>query len=126
MKKILLVIGIILLAGCQTSAQFERNMITWKGQSVNSLIQQFGYPAGELTSPDGNRVYVYSNSGSFIVPQTTTYNTNANLIGNSLYSTTNAYTTGGYAVQFECTVYFEFDKNKIITNVSWRGNNCVA
>lgn len=118
--------AVLILAGCQTAAQFERNMLTWKGQPINSLIQQWGYPNGELTSPDGNKVYVYDNSGSVYIPQTTTYNTNANLIGNSLYSTTNAYSTGGYSVSMQCTIYVEFGDDKVIKNVSWRGNNCVA
>ncbi|MCR5957564.1 hypothetical protein, partial [Salmonella enterica] len=96
MKKLILALGIMLLVGCQTAAQFERNMITWRGQPIQSMIQQWGYPDGELTSPDGNKVYVYGNSGSIYIPQSTTYNTNANIIGNSVYSTTNSYSTGGY------------------------------
>ncbi|WP_368974079.1 hypothetical protein [Citrobacter freundii] len=83
MKKLILALGIMFLVGCQTAAQFERNMITWRGQPIGSLIQQWGYPNGELTSPDGNKVYVYSSSGSYNVPQTTTYNTTSNVIGNS-------------------------------------------
>ncbi|EAB5939118.1 hypothetical protein AB8F75_08640 [Salmonella enterica] len=126
MKKLILALGIMLLVGCQTAAQFERNMITWRGQPIQSMIQQWGYPDGELTSPDGNKVYVYGNSGSIYIPQSTTYNTNANIIGNSVYSTTNSYSTGGYSVNVSCTIYVEFGEDKVIKNVSWRGNNCVA
>lgn len=126
MKKLILALGIMLLVGCQTAAQFERNMITWRGQPIQSMIQQWGYPDGELTSPDGNKVYVYGNSGSIYIPRSTTYNTNANIIGNSVYSTTNSYSTGGYSVNVSCTIYVEFGEDKVIKNVSWRGNNCVA
>lgn len=126
MKKILLVLAVVILSGCQTAAQFERNMITWRGQPIDSLIQQWGYPNGELTSPDGNQVYVYSNNGSYNVPQTTTYNTTSNVIGNTVYSNTYATTNGGYSISFSCTIYVEFGKDKVIKNVSWRGNNCVA
>jgi len=126
MKKLILALGIMFLVGCQTAAQFERNMITWRGQPIDSLIQQWGYPNGELTSPDGNQVYVYSNSGSYNVPQTTTYNTTSNVIGNTVYSNTYATTDGGYSINFSCTIYVEFGKDKVIKNVSWRGNNCVA
>ncbi|MFL62693.1 hypothetical protein EBN78_01030 [Salmonella enterica] len=126
MKKLILALGIMLLVGCQTAAQFERNMITWRGQPIQSMIQQWGYPDGELTSPDGNKVYVYGNSGSIYIPQSTTYNTNANIIGNSVYSTTNSYSTGGYSVNVSCTIYVEFGEDKVIKNISWRGNNCVA
>lgn len=126
MKKLILALGIILLVGCQTAAQFERNMITWRGLPIQSMIQQWGYPDGELTSPDGNKVYVYGNSGSIYIPKSTTYNTNANIIGNSVYSTTNSYSTGGYSVNVSCTIYVEFGEDKVIKNVSWRGNNCVA
>ena len=126
MKKILLVLAVVILSGCQTAAQFERNMLTWRGQPITSLIQQWGYPNGELTSPEGNKVYVYGNSSSVYVPQTTTYNTNANVIGNSVFSTTNGYSTGGYSINMNCTIYVEFGEDKVIKNVSWRGNNCVA
>ncbi|HBX5650709.1 hypothetical protein [Klebsiella pneumoniae] len=116
----------MVLSGCQTSAQFERNMLSWRGQTIDSMVQQWGYPTGELTSPDGNRVYVYSNSGTYNVPQTTTYNTTSNVVGNTVYSNTYATTDGGYSINFSCTIYVEFGSDKIIKNVSWRGNNCVA
>lgn len=126
MKKIILLLFVCILSGCQTAAQFDRNMLTWKGLPIDKMINQWGYPNSELTSPDGNKVYVYVNTGSFVVPQTTTYNTNANLIGNSVYSTTTGYTTGGYAVNLTCIIYVEFGNDKIIKNITSRGNNCVA
>lgn len=125
-KVILVSIVTLFLVGCQSASNFERNMITWRGQPIQSMIQQWGYPDSELTSPDGNKVYVYGNSGSIYIPQNTTYNTNANIIGNSVYSTTNAYSNGGYSVNVSCTIYVEFGEDKVIKNVSWRGNNCVA
>jgi outer membrane protein assembly factor BamE (lipoprotein component of BamABCDE complex) len=115
-----------LLSGCQTSAQFERNMLGWRGQTIDAMVQQWGYPGGEISSPDGNRVYVYSNSGTYNVPQTTTYDTTSNVIGNTVYSSTYATTDGGYSINFSCTIYVEFGSDKIIKKVSWRGNNCVA
>ncbi|ENH2196013.1 hypothetical protein ABVX79_002891 [Escherichia coli] len=126
MRKVFLIFGFMLLVGCQSAAQFERNMLTWRGQSIDAMVQQWGYPQGELTSPDGNRVYVYLSSGSYNVPQTTTYNTTSNLIGNTIYSNTYATTDGGYTLHFSCSVYVEFGADKIIKNVTWRGNNCVA
>ncbi|HFR1257979.1 TPA: hypothetical protein ACHXNX_000072 [Shigella dysenteriae] len=126
MKKLILALGIMFLVGCQTAAQFEHNMNSWRGQPIDSLIQQWGYPNGELTSPDGNQVYVYSNSGLYNVPQTTTYNTTSNVIGNTVYSNTYATTDGGYSIKFSCTIYVEFGKDKVIKDISWRGNNCVA
>lgn len=126
MKKILLAFAVMFLAGCQTGAQFARNMDSWKGKSIDSMVSQWGYPKGEITSPDGNRVYIYSNGGTYNVPQTTTYNTTSNVIGNTVYSNTYATTDGGYSINFNCTIYVEFGKDKVIKNVSWRGNNCVA
>lgn len=125
-RVILVMMVTIFLAGCQSAAQFEHNMLTWKGQPIDSMIQEWGYPNSELTSPDGNQVYVYSNSGSYNVPQTTTYNTTSNMIGNTVYSNTYATTDGGYSINFSCAIYVEFGKDKVIRNISWRGNNCVA
>ena len=126
MKKILLAFVILLLAGCQTSAQFEQNMMSWKGLSIDSMVQEWGYPNGELKSPDGNRVYVYSNAGSYYVPQSTNYNTTSNVVGNSVYSNTYATSTGGYSIEYSCAIYVVFGDDKVIKNITWRGNNCVA
>lgn len=126
MNKLLLLFMMFVLSGCQSSAQFGRNMDSWMGKSIDSLVSQWGYPRSELTSPDGNRIYVYSNSGSYNVPPTTTYNTTSNVIGNTVYSNTYSTTDGGYSIQFSCTIYVEFDKEKTIKNVRWTGNNCVA
>ncbi|WP_210526301.1 hypothetical protein [Pantoea ananatis] len=126
MKIIPLVVLTVLLTGCQTQANFKRNMDTWVGKDAQGLVDQWGYPAGTMKAPNGNDVYVYQNSGNYYVPPTTTYNTTANIYGNSLYSTTTANTSGGYNISFTCTVYFEVNSLKKIERVSWQGNNCVA
>jgi outer membrane lipoprotein-sorting protein len=126
MRIMTLLCFVFFISGCQTTEQFKENMMSWKGKSIDAMIDNWGYPNGELTSPDGNRVYVYSKSGSLVIPQKTTYNTNAYAVGNSLHATTNAYTTGGYNVDLTCTVFVEFDSGKIIKNITWRGNNCVS
>ncbi|WP_241723073.1 hypothetical protein [Raoultella sp. HC6] len=126
MNKIILLAIALAVSGCQSAAKFKENMASWKGQSIDAMIENWGYPNGELTSPDGNRVYVYSKSGFLTIPETTTYNTNAYSVGNSVHATTNAYTTGGYSVDLACTVFVEFGADKIIKNISWRGNNCVS
>lgn len=48
MRKVFLIFGFMLLVGCQSAAQFERNMLTWRGQSIDAMVQQWGYPQGSL------------------------------------------------------------------------------
>lgn len=126
MSKIVILIMVFILAGCQTAGKFKKNMDTWIGADAQSLVNQMGYPATTMKAPNGNEVYVYNNSGNLYVPPTTTYNTTGNIYGNSLYSTTNATTSGGYSINLSCTIYFEINDLKKVERVMWKGNNCVA
>ncbi len=126
MKKVIMTFFIVLtLAGCQTAANFQKAMDSWMGGNINDMVDQYGYPDGELTAPSGNKVYVYSSSGTYVTPTQTTYNTYGNYGGGYYNSTTNALTTGGIPISLACTVYVEFNDENIIQNINWKGNNCV-
>ncbi|MBN4863279.1 MULTISPECIES: lipoprotein [Providencia] len=125
MKKLFATVFIVaVLSGCQTEAKFQRNMDSWMGKNIDSLIDSWGYPSNEMTAPNGNRVYVYSNSGTFVTPTDTTYNTIGNVYGNRYSSTTYATTTGGYPITFSCAVFVEFNRSGTIDGIRWKGNNC--
>lgn len=126
MKKLIVISLLFLLAGCQTEAKFKQSMNSWIGSDAQSLVNQWGYPASTMTAPNGNEVYVYSNSGSAYIPQTTTYNTTANAYGNSVYATTTGYSSGGYNITYSCTIFVEVNSAKKVEHILWKGNNCVA
>lgn len=115
---------IFLTAGCATTAKYEAVLDSWMGHDINELINSWGYPDGSFDHPNGNKVYAYSSSGSYIMP--TTYNTQSTYtgVGNTIYG--NSYITGygGQTLNFWCKTFFEVNSSNKIVNWRWEGNNC--
>ncbi len=109
----------------------EKCLDSWVGYSLDSLIAKWGYPNDEKEIA-GKHLYIWQNSKTGYVPQTsTTYgnvNTNANYYGNSIYgignynSTTTTY--GCYSINYYCTRTIEVDSEGNIISWQWEGNNC--
>jgi|WetSurMetagenome_2_1015567.scaffolds.fasta_scaffold1551186_1 hypothetical protein len=104
------------IVGCATTAKYEKVLNSWTGADINQLVSKWGYPDNSFQAPNGNRVYVYSRSGSYTMPT----NTNINYYGNYAYATT----TGGQTINLRCTTYFEVDGTGKIIKWSYKGNNC--
>lgn len=125
-KVIVLMACAFTLLACATTAKYAAVCDTWLGHNINELVNAWGYPQSSFDAPNGNKVYVYSKSGSFTMP--TQYQTTANVYGSGNYaygtSTTNVY--GGQTFNFSCNTFFEVNSSNII--VIWRaqGNNCVS
>ena len=75
----------------------SESMKTWKGASPRQVINEYGYPTRELTSPEGNLVYEYRYQG----------------VGSNQYG---AWTD-------VCHRSFEFKDNAVI-RWQWKGNAC--
>ena len=119
-----LLLALLLLAGCATTAKYEAKLNSWVGADANSLVNSWGYPKSSFDAPNGNKVYVYQNAGSITMP--TTYQTTANVTsyGNTAYgnATTNVY--GGQTLNFWCKTFFEVDSTNRIVRWRWEGNRC--
>jgi len=116
---LLFVIG---LSACATTANYEKILNSWVGANVNQLVSSWGYPENSFTAPNGNTVYAYNSSGSYTTPTNTT--TTYSGYGNSVYANTS--TTGGQTYNYTCQTFIEFNQKNIITTWSWKGNNCKA
>lgn len=124
--RLLVVTTVSLNAACATTANYEANLKSWVGADAKSLVDSWGYPAGSFEAPSGNKVLVYQDGGSMVMP--TTYQTRANVsaYGNTAYgnATTNVY--GGQTLTFWCNTLFEVSPSNIVVHTSWEGNNCVS
>ena len=95
----------------------------WIGQSVNDYIKEFGYPDNILdVSPDANiKTYVYTR---------TAVNPNTGALANSPVNSLVMANRNPNMVQFgalKCTTWVSVDdQSKIIKNITFRGNHCVA
>lgn len=122
MKWTTLLLAAVLLSGCATTAKYEKALNSWLGSSELELVRQWG-PPQQAYEAGGSKFLVYSNSGTVYIPgQAPSYQTN--YYGNTAYTTP----YGGVPAQniaVSCETTFEV-VDDVITNWTWRGNNCVA
>lgn len=132
----------VALAGCATTANYEKMLASWVGAPVDRLVMRWGPPANSYTLSDGGRVIEYGRQrnvqiGGFTttVPQTTFTNGSANVYGPAgsafgTYSgTSTTYvqrTTPMQNIAMQCTTRFTVDPSGIIRNWAWEGNDCRA
>lgn len=106
----------------------------WIGVSINKLIDKHGYPDQSFTAPNGNTVYVVIKNVRKLYPvsvfrqperkEIDMYNTKT---GAYSYGTTAS--GGGWTVEqqmqkSECAGYFEVNKDKVIIEVKFKGDEC--
>lgn len=112
------------MAGCATTAKFRVMMNSWIGAPAERLINSWGYPASQMTAPDGNVVYIYNRQGSISLPSTTYTNATITGYGNSAYGSAYTTTYGGGVIHMSCTTYFEVGQDQRIVAWHAQGNAC--
>lgn len=129
MKKIiffsLIIISSMILTGCATNENFVKQHNEWIGKNINDYIIRSGYPDNSYDIPNGNKVYVYTKTRSYLFPRHT--------IGYGYFGIRGRYLggfypgMGGYDEIIEtCTVYIETNKKGTIVKWGAKGNSCVA
>lgn len=111
------------ISGCATQAKYKAVLDSWIGKPEQSLVDAWGYPANQMTAPNGNKVYVYSSSGQIVMPTTTTTNAHVTGYGNSAYGTATTTSYGGQVINLGCTTYFEIYGGTVV-RWNYQGNNC--
>ena len=119
---VLLAVVVLALAGCATTANYEKMLNGWVGAEEIDLMRKWGAP-DKTYETGGTKFLTYVSSGNVYVPGVApTYQTT--VIGNTVYTNR----VGGSPAQnigLRCTTTFEVRNNKI---QSWQadGNYCVA
>lgn len=125
--KRLLILAILLITGCATTANYEKILQTWVGSPVDNLVRSWGPPQSQYELSDGGKVIEYSNSSTATMGGYTTYQSVTTYNYDGTYSTSSVpTTTPTYNVQYSCRTIFDVDENGTITSWRWEGNNCVA
>lgn len=123
MRKFLIpVVYLLGLAGCATTANYEKNLNDWIGRPELDLVQSWGPPLS-VYETTGVRFLTYQRSGNMFLPggAPTLHTT---VVGNT--AITNAYGgTPAMNVALNCKTTFEV-RNQRIVNWRWEGNHCVA
>ena len=134
-KVILIILFIFAVTGTVFAGQtIDEARSKWIGDSINKLIEKHGYPDQSFTAPNGNTVYVVIKNIKKLYPvpvfkqperkEVDMYNTKT---GAYSYGTTTS--GGGWTVEqqmqkSECAGYFEINKDKIIVEVKFKGDEC--
>lgn len=128
MKYYLVLIGIFLLTGCATSANYQQSLQQWQGVDIQKLIHAWGHPDAGVTLPNGNTVYAYNREQLFTMPSYTTPPASIiNVGGRSMYASSfNGDFAGNRVVNRHCRTWFEVNPQGKIIRTQFQGNNCVA
>jgi hypothetical protein len=95
-------------------SKYDAKLNSWIGADINKLIASWGYSDSSFVAPNGNKVYVYSQSSSYTKPMITNINPYTN----------SAITYGGRTVEHWCNTYIEVDSTGRIIKCTWKGNHC--
>ena len=125
MRKLLLVAAACcVLSSCATTEKYKASLNSWVGHSASELVNSWGYPDSQITGPSGNTVYVYSRSGSVVLPTTTTTNAYVTGTPHSAFGTATSTTYGGGVISMNCQTYFDMSADMRIVGWHFQGNNC--
>ena len=136
MKLLNLLCGMLLVSalGCATTEKYEAKVQSFFGADVSLLIEKWGYPSQTTVAPSGNKLLIYSNSRSVVIPQydfTNTPDETATYKYNSFTRTVEEqrYRKPAQAptvMNLGCTTYFEVSESNTIVRYSFEGNDCTS
>ena len=116
---------VLLASACQHAAAvtwsteaFRKELTAYEGQSIDRVVDQYGFAQRDFKAPNGNPVYEYQFYNSVHTPlQATTFH--------EFGMSSSTIVTGGETYVYSCTVWFETAAQKVL-KARWRGNACKA
>ena len=135
MKKLIyLLLMIILMSGCATTAKYEAKLNTWVGASEDSLIASWGVPDMVYNMTDGKKAIAYVHKDTvqtggytYRVPETTIQ---SGRIGDKTYSGTSTQyvteTVPAEKYKLYCKTSFIIDSSGKVESWHYEGNNCAS
>lgn len=107
----------VLVAGCASTAAYEKMLDGWLGKPADALVAEWGPPQATYTYDDGRKSLQYRERSTHTVPPVTGYNPYG-VQDNTLFS--------GYTRELVCITTFEADAGGIIRSWKWKGNACAV
>lgn len=95
--------AIALLAGCATTAGYERSLEGWVGKSIDDVVAAWGAPANTQPLPSGSVAYQWRWTGE------------TRLVDGL---------SGATAVTAWCNTTFLADREGVVRRWQWEGNSC--
>ncbi len=125
----------VTLAGCATTANYNKVAQSWVGATETDLIRAWGAPQYTYPLPNGDRFLVWDRSSSYTTPTTISpgfypgYGYWGGPWHGPFYGGVYASPTiisGGEEVHLVCRTEFEVDKEGRVVGYRTEGNNCKA
>lgn len=126
MSRYALILIMLALSACATTAGYEKIIGSWLGKAEVDLVRSWGPPV-QAYEAGGRKFIVYSSRRNIYVPGSDpSYQTQ--IIGNTAYSTA----VGGSSainIGMSCMTTFELEQHQgsnIVVSYNYKGNDCRA
>jgi hypothetical protein len=122
MIRYLIILCVIALSACATTAGYEKVLNSWTGSQEIDLIRTWGPPI-QAYEAGGRKFIVYSSQRNVYMPGTApTYQTS--FVGNTAY-TRAVGGTSATNIGMSCVTTFELEGSRVVS-WSYKGNDCKA
>jgi hypothetical protein len=115
-----LVCALLVLAGCATSANYQKTLNAWVGEDESALVAKWGKP-DKTYEVDGFTYLVYTRSGEVSSPGINTESQNT-VAGTSIFGGANGWIPS-LTFWSSCQTTFEIQKGKVVT-FEFKGADC--
>jgi hypothetical protein len=121
MNKLLpLICALLVLTGCATSANYQKNLNAWIGEDESALVAKWGKP-NKTYDVDGFTYLVYNTTGEASSPGINTESQNT-VAGTSIFGGANGWIPS-LTFWSTCQTTFEIQKGKVVT-FEFKGADC--
>jgi hypothetical protein len=126
LRAILLCFFIAILSGCATVANYSKAVNSWQGSSQDQLFSVWGYPNRIQKLSSTHHLLHYHHVDHIELPGQT--------MGGDCITDTKRHTTTCTPLvitppthqRLVCNTWFDVNRRGIITNITFRGDGCVA
>jgi len=115
-----LLCALLVLAGCATSANYQKNLNAWVGEDESALVAKWGKP-NKTYDVDGFTYLVYTTSGEVSSPGISADSQNT-VAGTSVFGGANGWIPS-LTFWSNCQTTFEVQKGKVVT-FEFKGADC--
>jgi hypothetical protein len=122
-----LLIFMLTLTGCATTANYQQSLNRWQGANMQTLVNTWGQPNSAITLPNGTTTYMYFRQQLYTTPKYPT--PSFTVTGTPIYSmgfNTNPAGGGGQTMNLYCRTWFDINKQGIVIDSRFEGNDCIA
>jgi|GEM_PF-2527960 len=118
--------SIVYVSGCATTQNYALTVYSWQNVNISQLYPSWGYPNSTQTLTNGNQLVTYNHSTTVTTPTTISHNSTGTGDEHSHQHNSTTVISGGNTTTYRCTTAFEVNRNNIIINTSFKGNDCKA